>query len=51
MNTKAYKDKLEAQKEQVQAQIDKLKAQMKEAGADARIIINQKIDRLQGALN
>jgi len=43
----AYEQKLEAKLEDWQASIDKLRAQAKEAGADARIEYDKKIDELR----
>lgn len=43
-------DKANAQKERAQAEILELKAKLKEAGADARITIQEKIDEVSQKL-
>ncbi len=43
-------DKMGAQGEQIRAKIDELSARAKEATADARIAIEQEIERLQSKL-
>jgi hypothetical protein len=46
----AETDKAKAKSEQMKAKLDVLKAQMKEASADARIAIKQKINELEANL-
>lgn len=49
--TNAQDQKREAQAEQLQAQFDKLQAQIKEAGADGKIFLQEKLKQLQEMLD
>lgn len=46
----AYDEKSDAQKEQLQAKFDELVAKIKEAGADGKIFIKEKIADLQSLI-
>lgn len=45
--TNAYSDKVTAQREQLEAKIHELEGKLKEATADARIAIQEQIDKLK----
>lgn len=42
-----HNEKREAQMEQMEAQFDELKAKIKEAGADGKIFLKEKLEQLQ----
>lgn len=47
----AQEQKKQAQAEKLEAEFDKLKAQIKEAGADGKIFLKEKMEQLKEMMN